>query len=208
MRSEPPRREAITGVILAGGAARRMGGRDKGLVPFLGRPLIDWVIAALAPQVGGLLISANRNRVLYAAHGYPVVADAGEGFEGPLAGFAAALAVVKTPWILTVPCDGPCLAPDLVERLCAALRDPAAEIAVASDGERVQRVYALIPAALRASLDAFLAAGEREVGRWYARHRIAVADLRDRPLAFANVNSEFERAALEQALTGAGRLGG
>lgn len=205
---EPPRRETITGVILAGGAGRRMGGRDKGLVPLRGRPLVDWVIQGLAPQVGALVISANRNRAEYAARGYPVVADAGEQFDGPLAGIAAALAAVETAWALTVPCDGPCLAPDLTERLCAALNDPAAEIAVASDGERIQRVYALIPVALRADLDAFLAQGGREVGRWYARHRVAVADLSGRPLAFANVNSEAERAALELALAAADRPGG
>lgn len=197
---EPPRRETITGVILAGGAGRRMGGRDKGLVSFRDHPLIDWVIQGLAPQVGALVISANRNRDEYAARGYPVIADASAGFEGPLAGIAAVLAAVASPWILTVPCDGPCLAPDLAERLCAAQRDSAAEIAVASDGVRVQRVYALIPTALRTDLDAFLAEGGREVGRWYARHRVAVADLSGRLLAFANVNSEAERAALELAL--------
>jgi len=208
MASEPPRRETITGVILAGGAGRRMGGRDKGLVPFRGRPLIDWVVEALVPQVGGLVISANRNRAVYAARGFPVIADDGDGFEGPLAGIAAALAAVETPWIVTVPCDGPCPAPDLVERLCAASAEPGAEIAVARDGERVQRVYALIPVALAASLGAFLAEGGRAVGRWYARHRLAVADFSDRPLAFANVNSEAERAALEQALAAADRPGG
>ena len=114
--------EAVTGVILAGGQARRMGGRDKGLVSFRGRPLVDWVIVAgLRPQVAALAINANRNEQAYAALGYPVIADRIEGFQGPLAGFASAMAAAGTPWIVTVPCDGPFLAPDLVERLCAAL---------------------------------------------------------------------------------------
>ena len=65
----------ITGVILAGGRGSRLGGVDKGLVPLHGRPLIEHVIDALRPQVGALLISANRNHDIYASYGYPVVAD-------------------------------------------------------------------------------------------------------------------------------------
>jgi molybdopterin-guanine dinucleotide biosynthesis protein A len=198
MQLDEPRRENITGVILAGGAARRMGGVDKGLMELGGRPLIEWVIDRLAPQVGRLLINANRNRERYAAYGYPVVADAMTGFQGPLAGVAAALAAVDTPWILTLPCDGPDPPPDLAERLAAALRAEAAELAVASDGRLVQPVHALIPVALAQDLRAFLAAGERKVGRWYARHRAARADFSDRPGCFANINSDEEARRLER----------
>ncbi|MGA7982585.1 MAG: molybdenum cofactor guanylyltransferase MobA, partial [Chromatiaceae bacterium] len=116
MSNEIPSRETVTGVILAGGMARRMGGQDKGLVHFSGRPLIEWVIEALRPQVRALLINANRHREIYAAYGCPVVADDIDGFQGPLAGFASAMAAAATPWIVTAPCDGPFLARDLVER--------------------------------------------------------------------------------------------
>jgi molybdenum cofactor guanylyltransferase len=194
----PPRWEAITGVILAGGQARRMGGRDKGLVAFRGRPLVEWVIAALGPQVAGLLVNANRNREAYAAFGYPVIGDRVDGYQGPLAGVASAMAAAGTPWILTVPCDGPFLAPDLGERLCAALIGEGADIAVASDGQRMQPVYALLPVALAPSLDDFLSAGERKIDLWYARHRVALADLSDRPESFANINSEADAALLQQ----------
>ena len=55
----------ITGLVLAGGAARRLQaahpGADKGLLPLSGRPLIAWVIDNLAPQVQDLVISANRH---------------------------------------------------------------------------------------------------------------------------------------------------
>lgn len=192
-------KERVTGVILAGGQARRMGGRDKGLVPFRGRPLVEWVIAALAPQVAALIINANRNRQAYEAFGYPVVADQIEGFQGPLAGFASAMAAVTTPWVVTVPCDGPFLAPDLVQRLVAALlSDGGAELAVATDGQRLQPVYALLPVALAPSLRGFLAAGERKVDLWYARHRVALADLGDRAESFANINSDEDAALLRE----------
>ncbi len=195
--NQAPERESITGVILAGGRARRMGGRDKGLVPFRGRPLVEWVIESLAPQVGGLVINANRNPEAYAAYGYPVIADRIDGFQGPLAGFASAMAAVSTPWIVTLPCDGPFPAPDLVKRLCAALALEGAEIAVATDGSRMQPVYALLPAALAPSLHAFLEAGDRKIDLWYARHRVALADLSDRPESFVNINSEADSAGLE-----------
>ena len=107
------------------------------------------------------------------------------------------MAAVSTPWMVTVPCDGPFLAPDLVGRLCAALEREGAEIAVATDGARMQPVYALLPVALAPSLEAFLAEGERKIDLWYARHRVALADLSDRPESFANINSEADSARLE-----------
>ena len=200
MVREGPRPETITGVILAGGAGRRMGGRDKGLVDFAGRPLIEWVIASLEPQVGALLINANRNRERYGKYGYPVIADRMAGYQGPLAGFAGAMAVVQTSWILTLPCDGPFSPPDLALRLAAALGEQNAEIAVARDAERVQPVYALLPVALARDLAEFLAAGERRILRWYARHRTAEADFSDRPGCFANVNSSEESRLLARRM--------
>jgi molybdopterin-guanine dinucleotide biosynthesis protein A len=197
---ERPSPQQITGVVLAGGLARRMGGQDKGLVEFGGRPLVEWVIDRLRPQVRALVINANRNRDRYARYGYPVIADAMADFQGPLAGFSSALAALETPWMVTVPCDGPYLAPDLVTRLCTALRDQGAELAVASDGQRMQPVYALIPRVLAPSLEAYLMTGERKIDRWYARHQTATADFSDRPDCFANINSsdEVERLGRKQ----------
>jgi molybdopterin-guanine dinucleotide biosynthesis protein A len=198
---QPPQREAITGVILAGGMARRLGGQDKGLLPFSGRPLVEWVIEALAPQVKGILISANRNQDIYAAYGHAVIGDDLEGFQGPLAGLASALTRVDTPWVVTLPCDGPFPAPDLVRRLGAAVAEQKAEMAVATDGERLQPVYALVPVSLVSSLRRFLAQGERGVRRWYAQHGVALADFSDRPRAFANVNSWRDGERLEREVS-------
>lgn len=198
MQPYPPPPDSITGVILAGGRARRMGGVDKGLVPFAGRPLVAWAIDRLRPQVGRLIINANRNQQQYATYGYPVIGDTIDGFQGPLAGFVSAMAAAQGDWIVTVPCDGPYLAADLVARLCAALDSEGAEMAVATDGKRLQPVYALLPVSLAASLHQFLDEGERKIDLWYARHRVALADLGDRPESFVNINTQQDSERLEQ----------
>lgn len=196
MLQPPPTPDAITGLVLAGGRGRRLGGRDKGLVEYRGRPLIAWAIDALRPQVGRLLINANRNLDRYAALDIPVVEDRLDDYQGPLAGIASALAVISTPWLVTIPCDGPQPAPELVARLCTALAHQNGDLAVASDGARLQPVHALIPRALAADLDAFLAQGGRKVEDWYRRHRIAVADFADRADSFANLNTADDAAQL------------
>ncbi|MBK1716835.1 molybdenum cofactor guanylyltransferase MobA [Thiocystis violacea] len=197
MSDGPPNRDAITGLILAGGQARRMGGEDKGLRPFAGRPLVEWCIEALAPQVGTLLISANRNIERYAAYGYPVIADSMAGFQGPLAGLLAGLRAARTPWILTLPCDAPRPPLDLAQRLVQALVERNADLAVATDGERRQSLHALLPVSFADDLERFLASGERKVEHWQTRHRIALADFRDCPERFGNINSPDEARRLE-----------
>lgn len=189
---------SITGIILAGGRGRRMGGLDKGLMEFAGRPLIEHVIDILAPQVGALMINANRNHAAYAAFGYPVINDELGDFQGPLAGFSCAMQVVATDYIVTVPCDGPLLSTELVARLTRALQHNDADIAVAHDGERMQPVYALLPTRLAPSLQEFLASGDRKIDRWYARHSVALADCSDIPDMFRNINTPAERDRLQQ----------
>nr|VFJ58691.1 MAG: molybdenum cofactor guanylyltransferase [Candidatus Kentron sp. DK] len=192
----------ITGVILAGGRARRMGGKDKGLLPFdRGETLAEHIASLLAPQVDSLVINANRNTEQYRRLGYPVVPDAVEGFQGPLAGMAGAMGVVKTPYMVTVPCDAPFLAPDLVERLVMALKDSGrggnpAEISVAHDGRRLQPVFALLPVRLRESILGFLAAGGRKVGHWHGQRRMALADFSDRQGMFVNLNAPEDASRL------------
>lgn len=197
-----PTPATITGLILAGGQARRMGGQDKGLIPLAGRPLIAWVIAAVQPQVGRILISANRNQAAYASFGYTVIGDeaVGEalsGFQGPLAGIAAALSVAETPWLLTLPCDAPLPPADLAARLAAALARADRDLAVAWDGERGQPVHALLSRRLLPDLLGALAAGERRLEAWQARHHPAIADFSDCPQAFLNLNTPEDIQLLE-----------
>lgn len=193
--------EDITGVILAGGRATRMGGEDKGLINVAGQPMAAHIITALRPQVGKLLINANRNQERYSALGAPVVTDQVADFAGPLAGMASGLAAATTPWIVTAPCDSPLVPPDLVTRLIAALRADDAELAVAWAEGRMQPVFALLPRSLLPNLNDYLMAGERKIDRWYDRHHTALADLSDCPEAFLNINTPEERDALEARLT-------
>jgi molybdopterin-guanine dinucleotide biosynthesis protein A len=137
-------RDRVTGVILAGGRATRMGGMDKGLVPIHGRSMIAWVIDALRPQVSDLLINANRNHDRYGDFACPVIDDGDSEFRGPLAGMVSAMQAARTPYIAVVPCDSPLIGGELVERLYAAAASSGSPIAAAHDGERLQPVFALL----------------------------------------------------------------
>jgi len=190
----------ITAVVLAGGRGSRMGGVDKGLVPLIGRPMVAHVIARLRPQVGDLLINANRNVDQYATLGFPVIQDFRDGFLGPPAGMASGLAAAATPYIVTVPCDSPLVGTDLVERLARALMQEHADIAVAHDGERAHPVFLLLRRDLYGDLTSFLETGGRKIDRWFEWHRIAYADFHDVPEAFVNVNDPDERQNLERQL--------
>lgn len=182
----------ITGVILAGGRGSRLGGVDKGLVRLRGRPLIEHAIDALRPQVGGLLISANRNRDVYAAYGIPVIADVMGDYDGPLAGILSAMRAATTPYNLIAPCDAPSLPSDLAARLVAALvREKAAVSAVVLDG-RLQPVFALLSATLVGDLEKCLQRGERGTGEWLRRQRLVEVDFSDAAGAFININTPEE----------------
>lgn len=193
-----------TGLVLAGGESRRMGGLDKGLVTLADRPMVRFVLDRLAPQVASILINANRNLDLYAAEGHAVVPDIVDGYLGPLAGMASGLKAAKTEYVLCVPCDCPLLPQDLAQRMATALMTADAELAVASDGDRLHPVFTLLKRAALPSILAFLDEGERKIDKWFARHTLAVADFSDQPESFLNVNRPEERARLERQLAGGG----
>ncbi|VVE08401.1 molybdenum cofactor guanylyltransferase [Pandoraea aquatica] len=204
MTNTPIRRSDITGLILAGGRGQRMGGRDKGLQPFAGRPLVEHAMARLRPQVGALLVSANRNRDAYEALGTDlvdgVISDEIQDFAGPLAGMLAGLRAACTDYVLTAPCDSPYLPDDLGERLCAALNampeadmpgtpdNPRPLAAYAATAQGPHPVFALVHRSLADDLAATLAAGEHRVRAWLARHKAVQVNFGDeRP--FYNVNT-------------------
>jgi molybdopterin-guanine dinucleotide biosynthesis protein A len=195
----------ITGLILAGGAARRMDGQDKGLLAAAGRPLVAWVAERLRAQVASLWISANRNGDSYLRHADQVLADDLTGFQGPLAGIAAGLARTPTNWLMTTPCDTPLIPLDLGERLAAGITAEHARLAIAADDERVHPLHALIPADIGADLNAYLAAGGRSMQGWLRHHRVAVVQYADDNGAFTNANTPDELALLVQRLKGIGR---
>jgi molybdopterin-guanine dinucleotide biosynthesis protein A len=187
----------VTGVVLAGGQGSRMGGVDKGLQPFRGKPMVAHVIDRLAPQVDELLVNANRNPEDYAGFGHRVIADEIAGFAGPLAGFERGLAHARGALVVTAPCDSPFLPADLVARLRAALEAEGAQIAVARTGEQAHPVFCLMRREVHASLQAFLASGQRKIDRWYEQLRVAEVAFDDEPDAFLNINTREELASLE-----------
>jgi molybdopterin-guanine dinucleotide biosynthesis protein A len=192
--------ESMTGLVLAGGLGRRMGGVDKGLVEIAGRPMVEHVLAGLEPQVSQLFINANRSLDAYARYGYRVISDTLEGYLGPLAGALSALRAIETDYLLTVPCDSPLVAPDLAQCLYAACEEGHADLAVAHDGQRQQPVFLLLKRELAADLEDYLASGERKIDRWFGRHRVAEANLSHRPESFINVNEPEEKQRVESLL--------
>ena len=187
----------VTGIVLAGGQGSRMGGVDKGLQLFRGKPMAAHVVERLAPQVDELLINANRNPEAYAQFGHRVIADEIEGFAGPLAGFERGLAHAKGDLVVTVPCDSPFLPADLVARLREALEGEQAELAVAKTGEQEHPVFSLMRRSVHASLRDFLAGGQRKIDRWYGALHVVLVSFDDEADAFLNINTREELASLE-----------
>ncbi len=187
----------VTGLVLAGGQGSRMGGIDKGLQVFRGKAMVEHVIERFAPQVGTLLVNANRNVEAYERLGHRVISDEIPGFAGPLAGFERGLAHATTALVATVPCDSPFLPADLVSRLRAALEEARADLAVAKTGEQAHPVFCLMRRDVHASLEAFLASGQRKIDRWYAALEVVEVAFDDEPDAFLNINTLGDLRALQ-----------
>ena len=194
-----PSREALTGLILAGGRGQRLGGVDKGLQPWRGTSLVDHALARLAPQVREVMVSANRNAAAYATRAARVLADDADDFPGPLAGILAGLRAAPTPWLAVVPCDSPLLPVDLFARLAQGLGDAAGAVVQRDHGAaglRLEPVCCLLSTALADDLARYLAEGGRKVEGWVARHAAPVRfDRPDDAAAFANVNTPADLAA-------------
>ena len=194
--------DEITAVILAGGKARRMDGEDKGLIKLNGRALIDYIISALRPQAGDILINANRNLQQYGRYGLPVVVDMLGDYFGPLVGMATGMHTTDRPYIVTVPCDSPFIPGTLVETLYRSLVDQQADISVAHDGTRMQPVFALLRCELLPDLLDYLDEGGRKIDTWYDRQRLAIADFSNTPDTFLNLNTPEDKLLLESRIGG------
>lgn len=182
----------VTGLILAGGRGSRMGGVDKGLQFFRGKPMVAQVIERLAPQVDKLAINANQNLDTYCNFGLPVWPDRMQDFPGPLAGLQTGLVHCDTPYLVTAPCDSPFLPMDLVARLRDALETEDADIAYAATGvaasKQTHPVFCLLKTSLLPSLTAYLQSGERRMGAWIGSLRAVEVDFTDEA-AFQNINT-------------------
>jgi molybdopterin-guanine dinucleotide biosynthesis protein A len=188
--------KTMTGLLLAGGMGHRMGGCDKGLIEFDGQAMASHVIDRLRPQVGPLLINANRTLEVWRSYGLPVISDTLGGFVGPLAGIHAGLHACTTPWLVTAPCDSPFLPLDLVQRLATAAENEKRPLAVARSGGRLQPVFALWHRDQLPALQSYLESGGRKLEAWFESRPRAVVDFND-TAAFANINTPDELTRLQ-----------
>lgn len=189
--------------IIAGGLSTRMGGDDKCLLDLAGRSILARVIAALAPQVGAIIINSNSDPRLFASFGYDVRADALPGQLGPLAGILTALEWAKDAGaaaVVTASGDTPFLPEDLVARLAAAA-DPSRPV-VAASGGRLHPVIGLWPATLAAQLRTDLDGGARSMVKWLDGLPFSTVEFPiDGGDPFANINTPDDLAAAAKRIS-------
>ena len=195
--------EEIAGVIIAGGQARRMGSVEKAFITLAEKPMIQYVIDALRPQVGDLLINANHDLESYHRLGLPVVADHLPGHLGPLSGIASALKATAREWVQIAPCDGPFLPSDLVLRLHRQMMASEVTVCIPHDGARLQPLFGLFHHSLLPEIQSFLDKGDRKLHLWLQSQLFAVADFSDCPERFSNINTPQQLAQAEQTLLAA-----
>jgi len=191
---------SITTVILAGGAARRMGGEDKGLTKLNNKAMIAYVLERLSGQSSSLSINCNRSQPAYAKFGYPLFEDTISGGLGPLAGLLSALERSESDYVLSVPCDTPLLPTDLVERMLHTLTQERAEVCTVNDGDRLHPVVLLVKRDVLTGLRRYLTEGGRKVHDWFYSVPHCSADFSDQPEAFININTPEQLATLQQRL--------
>ena len=187
----------VTGVILAGGLARRMNNQDKGLISFNGRPLVSYAIAAMAAVTDQLIINANRNIGYYQQFGWPVVADQTNSFDGPLAGVLTAMLHAENGILLVAPCDSPLIKSDHLQKLLSVRAEKDADVAVSFDGERLHPVFLAVKTVLKTDLQGYLDSGQRKLESWLQLQKMVKADFSDDLQLFINLNTMVQLAELE-----------
>ena len=186
----------ITSVILAGGKGSRYQGQDKGLLPFNNHTFVTQLIHAFQSQVADFIISANRHLDHYQQFGYRVVTDTQAAYLGPLAGIAAALSVVTTPYAFVIACDMPLLDRRCLARLITTLEQQQSDVCYAHDGKQAQPLCALLKTNLAPSLDAQLASGNYKLTAWLNNQQYSIADCRQLSLLFSNINTQHDHYQL------------
>jgi molybdopterin-guanine dinucleotide biosynthesis protein A len=187
----------VTGVILAGGLARRMNNQDKGLLIYKNRPMISYAIEAFKSLTDQTIINANRNKEAYQAFGLPVIADQTDSFDGPLAGILTAMINSNANTLLIAPCDSPLIRAQHLQKLLLTLDEYKADVAIAYDGERLHPVFLAINTSLKESLEDYLNNGQRKVEYWLKQQNWEIVDFSKTPEIFTNVNTLSELIKLE-----------
>ncbi len=204
--------ESVTGVLLAVGMAKRMGGGDKGLRALGGRPIMDYIVERVRPQVAALLINANGDPERFSGYGLPVIADVisdeSRGVAGPLGGVLtgmewAAANQPQCPWVATFACDAPFAPTDLVARFLAAVEDEGVDMACAKSRGRAHPVFGLWPVAKAGELrQAMIEEDMRKIDRWTARYNLIEVDFAADPFdPFFNINAPENLAEAERLLS-------
>ncbi len=186
----------VTGVILAGGQAKRMNNQDKGLLLYQDKPMISYAIAALSGVVEHIIINANRNHDRYQQFGFPVIADQTDSFDGPLAGLLTAMLNTNAEIILAIPCDSPFIKPEHLQKLLSTRAEQNVDIAVAYDGEMIHPVFLAIKTSLKDSLKNYLNSGQRKMAVWLMQQNLAKVDFNAERKLFVNINNPAELSAL------------
>ena len=188
----------VTGVVLAGGLARRMNKQDKGLIAYHNKSMVSYAVKAMLGVTDKVVINANRNLEAYAQFGCEVITDQTDTFDGPLAGILSAMMVAETDIICVIPCDSPLIKAAHLQKLITTLLDEGVDIAVASDGDRMQPVFLALNTSLQADLQAYLQSGERKIDAWLQQHSLSVVDFSQDKNIFMNINTVDELNALER----------
>lgn len=192
--------DSITGMVLAGGLARRFNSEDKGLITLNGKPLVWYALDALVQVANPVVINANRNKSIYERLGHPVVEDLDQSFSGPLAGVLSVMRQAKTELVLSVPCDCPLIDIQVLSRMINCQKEMSADCCIPFDGERVHPVFLLIRTALQDDLATYLGSGERKIDRWLEQHKLVKVDCSDSADSFLNVNTPEQLIHLQNRL--------
>lgn len=183
---------AVTGVILAGGKAERMGGIDKGLVSYKGSPMVEQVLQRFA-NLDDVLINLNREDLGSYQHlGCQLIKDEQHpqigSYAGPLLGVLSGLKAANTDWVLFSPCDTPELPEDYAQKMIEAVRAHMTMAAVAFDGERTQPLHLLLNKRLYESLLMYLLSGQRKTFGWLKQIKPYQVDFSNAHDGFVNIN--------------------
>ncbi|MEM8499632.1 MAG: molybdenum cofactor guanylyltransferase MobA [Pseudomonadota bacterium] len=183
---------SICSVILAGGRGSRMGGQDKGLLLFAGRPLIEYSLDAVSACSERVIISCNRNADTYRSYSAFVVSDQDDSYAGPLAGLLAANAMCEQEWVFCCPCDVPNMSAEIISLLINGIDQRSHDIAVCHDGERRQNLLMLVRASCLDSIREYLYQGGRRVDTWQNQWRTIEVDCSAYADRLLNVNHQAE----------------
>ncbi|KAF3981955.1 MAG: molybdenum cofactor guanylyltransferase [Methylococcales symbiont of Hymedesmia sp. n. MRB-2018] len=188
----------VTGVVLAGGLARRMNNQDKGLIKYKNKPMVKYAYEAISQVADPVFINANRNQQAYRQFSSKVISDQTDTFDGPLAGVLSAMIHAKTELLIVMPCDSPLIKPRHLQKLVTTLMEHEMDIAVAFDGKRLHPVLLAVKTSLQGSLENYLQQGHRKIDKWLEQHALIKVDFSDEADIFLNINTLTELQALEK----------